>query len=61
MSKSFLTKWENVIKRMPLSLRTPEPLVLTTHTEIIFGGIRLSPGTYLIQKIENPEHDDPPF
>lgn len=60
---TWFARWERTIKMMPRDKRPaqPDPLVLTTHTEIIFGGFRLSPGTYQVRKIDNDEIAEPNF
>lgn len=62
MKDSFITRWERTIKKMPRGEKPshPDPLILTTHTEIIFGAIRLGPGTYQVRKIDDDEIDDEP-
>ena len=38
-----------------------QPRRLTTHTEIIFGGIRLDPGTYEVKLLSREPEPDPQF
>lgn len=62
MAEDFFSRWERTIKQMPRDRRPPDPdpMILTTATEIIFGGIRLSPGTYQVRRIADEDVGDEP-